>query len=151
MLHEFSQDKHEPFWTLSTCDKMYGRVMGTCGITYESRHKYSLSHTAHGGDQTRFFGIFRLDSFLVHSFERRGLPFTSMKNCLKFLGLPWKLVWKWRGLPWQLDEILAVLIILSPISCVCGLMCDTSVHSCVTLSMCDKSHRWVMGRCLYVV
>jgi len=60
-------------------------------------------------------------------FEWRGPPFTYIKNCLKFLGLPWKLVWKVWGLLWRLVEILAVAIFLRPISSVCGM--NASFHT----------------------
>ena len=37
--------------------------------------------------------ISRSDGLPVYSFEWRALPFTDVKTCLKFWGLPWKIVW----------------------------------------------------------
>jgi len=66
--------------------------------------------------------ISRLDSFPVHPFKWRGLPFTPMKTCLKFGGIPWKLVWKLRGLSENWIQILAVVVIFSQISYVSSLV-----------------------------
>jgi len=60
----------------------------------------------------------------------RGLPFSSVKFCFKSWGLPWKLVWKLRGLPWNIVEILAVVMISRPISPVCELFYSSSL-TCV--------------------
>jgi len=59
-------------------------------------------YPSHGGDQSEHMCISRLEDFPVHSFEYRGLPFTSVKTCLKFWGVPWKSVWKLQGLLWKL-------------------------------------------------
>jgi len=76
----------------------------------------SILHSTHGGDQTSKIWISILAGFPGHSYEWQGLLFTSVKDCVEFLGLPWKVVWKLRGLPWELVEILEVVIILSLIS-----------------------------------
>ena len=81
--------------------------------------------TNQGGDQTYNIWVSRFAGVPGHSFEWRGLPFTHMKNCLKLLGLPWKRVWKLEGFLWKLVEIVAVGIILSLISSICGI-----THKC---------------------
>jgi len=65
-------------------------------------HTYMTLWSAHGGDQTWNIWISRFNSFPVHSFEWRGLLFTSVKICLICWGLPWKHVWTLRGPPWKL-------------------------------------------------
>jgi len=54
-----------------------------------SIHTFDTRFTARGGDQTSNICISRLDSFPVHSFEWRGLPFTPVKKCWIFWGLPY--------------------------------------------------------------
>jgi len=75
--------------------------------------------TSHGGDHTWKFWIFRSNSFPVRSFECWGLRL-----------LTWNFVWKFEDSPENVFgmygdsrensfEIVAVVIILSPISSVC--------------------------------
>jgi len=82
----------------------------------------SWTGTAHGGDQTENICMSRLDDFLVHCFQWKVLPFTYVKICLKLWGPRenLKTCLKSQGLPWKLVEILAVAIVLIPISSVCG-------------------------------
>jgi len=54
----------------------------------------TCNQSAHRGDQTSDIWISRSAGFPGHSFEWRGLTFTSVE---KNLGLPWKLVWKLYG------------------------------------------------------
>ena len=94
--------------------------------------------TSHGGEQTSNMWISRFACFPGHLCEWRGLPFTPVKKSLKILGLPWKFVWKSRGLLWNLAEILAVVVMISPISYVCGdgefVSQDSSCcHACLSL------------------
>ena len=69
-----------------------------------SRIKWVILHrqAAHGGDPTQNIWISRCNSFLDFPLEWRGLPFPPEQTCLKFWGLPWKLVCHVRGLPWKL-------------------------------------------------
>jgi len=70
-------------------------------------------------------------------FRVTGTWFTSATDCLNFLKTPVKLVRKVQGLPWKLVEILAVVIILSPISSVCRLQHrHTATHSAEHTAMC---------------
>jgi len=75
-----------------------------------------------------------------------GTPCTEVKPWLKFSGLPRKRVWYVRGLIWNLWEILAVVIVLSLISSVCGVwrhwgLCDM-IYSEV---LCET---WLFGCCV---
>jgi len=59
--------------------------------------------------------------FLSTLFQWRGLPFTPVKICLKFWGIPWKHASKLWGLSENLIEIWAV-VIWSPISSARGIV-----------------------------
>jgi len=66
-----------------------------------------------------------------------GTPLTPMKICLKFWGILWKLIWCLFDVYWDsrenLLEIVAVVIMFSPISFVCGVRKDLKhVHVCAT-------------------
>jgi len=72
--------------------------------THELSIFISISHArmyCSRGDQTSNIWISRWNGIPVTSSVWWGLPFTPMKTCLKFWGLPWKLVWNIRGLPWS--------------------------------------------------
>ena len=80
-----------------------------------------ISSIPHGGHQTQNIWISGLDSFPVHSFEWRELPFTLVQTCLNFWGIPWNFVRKLRGLSENLFQLLAVVIISSQISSARGI------------------------------
>jgi len=74
----------------------------------------------HRGDQTWNIWIPRFGRFSRPLFSVMGTPFTHVKPCLKFCGLPsniFDMYWDSRE---NLFEIVAVVIIWSPISSICG-------------------------------
>jgi hypothetical protein len=60
-----------------------------------------------------------IKAIIIILFRVTGTPFTHVKTCLKFWGLPRKCVWYARGFLWKLVENLAVVNILSQISSIC--------------------------------
>jgi len=96
-------------------------------LQHAATHCNPTTQSPHGGDQTWNICNSRLETFPVHSCEWRGLPFTPEK-IMKFWELPWKLVWKLRGLLWKLVEMLAVIIIqvwsLASVGNTAGCICE---------------------------
>jgi len=66
-----------------------------------------------------FFGSRDLTIWSLDLLSDRDSVYTH-ENLYENWGLPRNGVWYVRGLPWKLLEILTVVIILSPISIVCG-------------------------------
>jgi len=92
-------------WLIHMCGMTHPYVWHDSSICVPWLIDIESIQSTHGGDHIENISISRLDSFPVHSFEWRGLPFTPVKTCLKIWGLPSNLVWKLRGLPWKPVEI----------------------------------------------
>jgi len=105
--------------------------------TWISQDDTTCSTTAHRGDHPWNIWISRLAGFPGHSVEWRGLPFTSVTDCLNFLTTPVKTCSKITGTLVKTCGILAVVIISSPISSVCGLQHrHTATHSAEHTAVC---------------
>jgi len=101
------------------------------GIAYTACIHYTYSHdlrmiyiayTAHGGDQTSNIWISRSDSFPVRSFEWRGLRLHTWKRVWNFGDSRQNVFDMYGDSRENLSENLAVVIVLSLMSSVCGYM-----------------------------
>ena len=95
-------------------------------------------------NRIKIFGSPDLSVSLIDLFWVTRTPCTPVKTCLKFWGLPWKLVWNVQGLK-NLFKILAIVTISSQISVrgVC-VWFDSSLHDSCILRQASISG-WPMG------
>jgi len=127
-LHKYIVDILVPSRTVTVYSTPSTFICTYIYSTHSHAHTYRIhtpapwTGTGHGGDQTQNICTSRLDDFPVHCFEWQVLPFTHVRFCLKFWGTreTLKTCLKSQGLPWKLVEILAVVLVLIPISSVCG-------------------------------
>jgi len=101
----------------SWCELPHGGHSEVCDMTHSCVWLW-LIHVCDMTHSCVWHDSFMCVTWLIYMCDMigwQGLPFTSVKPCLKFRGLPWNPAWKLRGIK-NLFEILAVVNISSPIS-----------------------------------